>query len=116
MEKEPPLANRVVTGSVALGCYPFLWPEIILRIFPDPLALGIDANQDGRYNKGMTSNERVRNETQTGDKTMKTTTKTTWHVMKDGNEIARYKSKKMAELVAKEIGGTFFRSTVEFSK
>lgn len=47
---------------------------------------------------------------------MKTTIKTTWHVMKNGEEIARYTSKKMAEVVAKEIGGTFHKSTVEFTR
>ena len=35
--------------------------------------------------------------------------KTTWIVMKDGKEIGRHSSKKMADAVASEIGGYVIR-------
>jgi len=44
---------------------------------------------------------------------MKTVIKTTWHVMKNGEEVWRTKSKKMAEVIAREIGGFVHKSTVE---
>lgn len=47
---------------------------------------------------------------------MKTTIKTAWHVIKDGEEIGRYSSRKMAEAVAHELGGFVHKSTVEFVK
>lgn len=39
--------------------------------------------------------------------------KTTWIVMKDGNEIIRCKTKKMAALIAGEVGGYIHKYTVE---
>jgi hypothetical protein len=40
---------------------------------------------------------------------MKATKKTTWIVMKGDEEISRHTSKKMAEVVASELGGYVIR-------
>ncbi len=39
--------------------------------------------------------------------------KVTWIVTKDGSEIARVSTKKMADLIASEIGGFVHKYTVE---
>ena len=39
--------------------------------------------------------------------------KTTWIVMKNDSEIIRVKTKKMAEMIAAEIGGYVSKYTVE---
>ena len=47
------------------------------------------------------------------ERDMKTIVKTTWHVIKDGEEIGRYASRKIAEAVAYELGGFVHKSTTE---
>jgi hypothetical protein len=57
------------------------------------------------YNKIMASNN-----SQTGGKTM---AKINYIVMKSGEEISRQKTKKMADCIAKEIGGYVVKYTKE---
>lgn len=54
------------------------------------------------------------NGTNSGDATMSIKTKTQWIVMKDGQEVGRLTSKRIAELAAREIGGHVVRYRKEW--